>query len=251
MPPVADPGNEAPAVPPVADPGNEAPAVPPAADPGNEAPAVPPAADPGNAVPAVPPAADPGNAVPVVQNKIVEINAKLDNLGKSLEDGELDFAEYNKQLNQLHDEKLQESLRVSRETTIAEIHQQNATQEWQNAQNIFFVENPTYSDQIKYASLNAAVQQIAQDNSYQDKSYAEILNAAKISVDKAFGVQQAVPKSPATQKTSIPQTLGEIPAAVANSTGNSFAHIDSLDGEALEAAVSKMSEAEQERWAKQ
>lgn len=182
--------------------------------------------------------------------QLTEIETVIAGLGGKLDEGELSFTEYNTELNQLNNKRLEIALQMEREATLAAVDQRKHAFEWEQAQKDFFGDNDFYGqDQIRVSALDAAVKQAAQAN--EGKTYQEILAIADAQVKQSFGIKAGEEKSPSTTPQDIPnlQTLGDVTAGAANPMETKFSHLDGLDGVQLEQAVANMSDADQQRWA--
>lgn len=183
-------------------------------------------------------------------------DAKIDAIEAKFSEGELD-----------EDAKRAEIRKVERERD-AEIRRLNASsqnmeiegQKWQAEQAAFFKANDAYAkNNTLFNALNAEVVRIANLPESAGKSGLQVLYAAKATVDAAIMAIAGTARAAATPKaaqTSQPQkpkarmpdvkTLTDVPAAAAPEVGQDrFAHLDKLDGLQLEAALARMSEADQ------
>ncbi len=206
------------------------------------------------------PAADP--VAPVVPEGPVEAFRFIDDgvllpqfeqamgeLHEKMVEGDVSAAEYHRELN-----KLQAANRNTKE--------QGQYQEWQGQQwdrtcNNFYTRNPEWTQEklnpVVWGAFNAEVIRVGQDPRCQWYSGAQVIEAAKQNVADAFGMKSGAVKPQAAGKAAtMPrptlQTLAHTPAADANEIAGEFAALDKLSGLQLEAAVSKMSSEQVQRY---
>lgn len=183
-------------------------------------------------------------------------DAKIDAIEAKFQEGELD-----------EDAKRAEIRKVERERD-AEIRKLNASsqnmeiegQKWQAEQAAFFKANDAYAkNNTLFNALNAEVMRIANLPESAGKSGLQVLYAAKATADAAImAIAGTAPAAATPKATQTPQpqkpkarmpdvkTLTDVPAAAAPEVGQDrFAHLDKLDGLQLEAALARMSEADQ------
>ena len=194
-----------------------------------------------------------------------EIQTKLDELDKQLEEGDIDIIQYTKQRDPLIQQRT--------EARMAEkFNQQSAAQLWQYEQNLFFSSNPDYRDD---PVLNGALQRMFKTLDTQENAHKtgfELLTEAKRSVDESLAAryggaaarqgssvaeQQQEPKAPkydkpARERVKLPRTLAEVPIAEANDTGQGeFAHLDNLSDIEFEKALARLTPDQAERYLRQ
>ena len=181
----------------------------------------------------------------ILEEELKAISAEIEKLGIDMQDGDIDFPEYNKRLYEL----------VSKQTRIevnAEHQRQESVREqanWNKAQEDFFnrPENADLKNKPRiYNALSAEVSALATSAETQGKSYAWLLETAKKNVYEEFGLSVEA-KQPAKSKraidnTVLPKTLGNIPQAQANDTSSEFAHLDNMKVVQRERALAGMSE---------
>lgn len=181
----------------------------------------------------------------------IELNAKIEKLGADMEDGEIGFSEYNKQLNEL----------ISQKTRLEILYEQQqqaeaaAENEWTNAQNKFFSDPANAAimqNEKHYKWLSDEVTEISNSPEAKGKSYEWILQQAKDQLI-ANGIQLSSSTKPkrAIDTVTLPVVLGNIPAAQANDAENEFAHLNRLSPTRLEAALAKMKPEEMNRYMEQ
>jgi len=110
-----------------------------------------------------------------------------------------------------------------------------------------FLENPRM-----LKALNEIVTELQQQPNLTPKDFNKLLKDARDSYVKEFGEfyqgAKSTPSKPAKPQPKIPQTLGNVPAALPNTDGNKFAHLDKLSGKDYEAALAKLSPEDQEAY---
>lgn len=181
-----------------------------------------------------------------------EADASLDEalaaLDAKFEEGELSATEYRKALAEINNPVLIEQ---AKRAAMQEISQQNAEQLWQRQQDEFFELYPEYRDsKVKFAGLEAALQDLYGDEKNSGKSGAWFLREAKSNVDKELGIRQEPVETRTRQKPDLPKSLGNVPRADQESTGDKYSALDGLDGLELEAAIAKLSDSDLEAFGK-
>lgn len=183
-----------------------------------------------------------------------EAEAAIEALETKLDDGEISQAEYRKEVRAIETESRNEDIRK---------------QLWAAEQAAFFKANPDYSagkNPELFAQLNKEVMRIARDpnntltgiqticlakhNLAEAIEFAEFkaAKAAQKNDGKPVDGKKTVPAKPSAKRPDL-QTLRDTPSADTTDTGqDKFAHLDKLSGMALEAAISRMSQAEQDAY---
>ena len=177
-------------------------------------------------------------------------DTQLDAIEKRFLEGELDADQKRAEIRKVErgrDDQIRKLNAASQNTEIE-------GQKWQAEQEAFFKDNQAYTGPLLFNALNAEVVRLAALPEAAGKTGMQILQAAKLSIDRQLA---AVVKAPSVQKQKTAdskpkaqrpdvQTLGGVPAAAAADTGQDrFAHVDKLTGMAFEQALSRMSETEQ------
>ena len=258
------PGTEAPAG--ADDPAKATAAPPPAATPA-AAPAA--AQEPAAATPAPAPAAAPQAApayaaeLPADYEDQVKANkTAMADLRKKLDDGELDRAEYDSQLDALQDKRDDLRDMKTRATMAAEMRQQSEQAAWQSAISTFMADagkTPEMGivdylkDKAKQADLDTFVRALANAPENADKPYRWFLDEAHKRVVALHGIPTT--KKPADPErrpdaTAVVQNLAEVPggAGDADPVANEFAEIDKLEGLDYERALRAMPADKRERY---
>ena len=175
-------------------------------------------------------------------------------------DGDLDLDDYEDQREQI--EAQTQALREAnlKATLAAEQSQQAAAQRWEWEQERFFSQkaNSVYKDDaLLAASLDAAIKALASDQSNASRPMSWYLEEADRQVRERFNRLAPAGAAPAQHPTAkskgkppVPPSLADMPTAELNETGGNdeFAHLDKLNGMALEAALAKLPPSEAERY---
>lgn len=190
---------------------------------------------------------------PTIVDTYISVNAEIEKLGTSMEDGDIGFAEYNKKLNELISQKTRLEIAYENEQQA----QAKAANDWNTAQDRFFSDpvHATIKDKpLLYSALNVAVTDIANSKDASGKSYDWILQQAKARVESELGVslggtKQAQPQQKkALDTVNLPKTLGNIPASQVNDSDNEFAYLDRMTPTQREVALAKMKPEDMNRY---
>lgn len=181
-----------------------------------------------------------------------EAKAKIKELRDKLNDGELAPGEYDEQVDAIKSEDYRQRLQVSE------------NQKWGKAVVSFLGKNQGYtqeSNPTRFAALDSEVKRMANAGEIGNMTHLQVLQKAKANVEAAFGSVSKVedakdeggkkPKPKPKAKAPDTPNLGDVPAAgVDNPKANAseFAKLDKLTGADLEAALEKMTPAQQERY---
>lgn len=196
--------------------------------------------------------------------RVTALNSEQEELDKKYQEGDIDWEEY-RDAQRKNDAALREldQARLKAEMA-AEYNQQMAMQQWQAAQETFFESSPerkALRDDPNIASAyDAALKRLASDDENEGKSYSWFLREAERQTKESFARLMGLdpekpkgkPKAKGKAKKGVPPNLGDLPAAEQPeaSSGGEFAHLDKLDGMALEQALAKLSPDQQERYLK-
>ena len=202
------------------------------------------------------------NEVADYEAKMGEFSAQKAALRVALNDGDLTHADYDDKKDSIivAEQSLRE-IKLKSEIA-AEQNEQNAIARWNWEQDRFFGEdaNAVYKDKYLLAAFDAAVRDVAAkpENANQpghwflkeaDKLVRSRFNTGEPKVDEPK-VEAKPKESRKPDLSMVPKSLAHLPAAEIQQTGDvdEFAHIDRLKGIELEKAISRMSEAERERF---
>lgn len=191
------------------------------------------------------------------KNQKVELRKQLNEGDLSLDDYDAKKDEIVAQEQELREQKLKADIAT-------EQNEQNATARWSWEQERFFADknNAIYKDKLVMAAFDTAVRDLGNDEANANRNGAWFLNKANEMVRERFNMGKAAevvtPKEETPPKDTsrkpdlsvVPKTLSHLPAADVAKTGEvgEFDHIDRLTGLELERAVSRLSEAERERY---
>lgn len=191
-----------------------------------------------------------------LESKRTDIDTREDSLVDQFDNGDITFAEYNKQVRALNQERgtldRQElKAELSREAT------ENQTQQgWANAEQQFFANHPELKN-MGNAQLAALDHLVRSETAVVMEKGGAIgiaeLERAYSKYKQEFGIQDTVAAKEKPRKSNmVPPTLGKVPASAATDTDDGkFAHLDRLadsDPLAYETAVAKMSAAQRDEY---
>lgn len=183
--------------------------------------------------------------------------------------GEIDFDEFEVQRAELLTKREELTLARAKAEISQEMTQQTAQAQWQNTINRSMVEfaKPENGgidyrkDAEKAADLDQFVKVLANREENADKPMDWFLTEAHKRVKALHGLATAAPKvdpadaikaANAARKPpvgSAPATLAQVPGGDGpGDVAGEFADIDALEGEALEAAIAKLSPTQREKW---
>ena len=195
------------------------------------------------------------NPVENFDENLATLNEQKRSLRTQYNDGDIDLDEYEEQR-----EKVETDILTLREAnfkaTIAQEQQaQLEQQKWMWEVGRFLDDNPYIKEnRAAFRAVDALIIDLKQDPANQGKSNQWFLSEAKRQYEEApRGASPPVaskepPKRGKTKK-ALPPNLGDMPSAeIPDTGGDEWAHLDKLDGMALESALAKMSPAEQERY---
>lgn len=198
---------------------------------------------------------------PQVQDKfgaeLDKLNADMADLKQKFDDGDISIDEY-----------MDSRFAIERKVVKIEAHQermqQDAQMSWDRANQEFLANEDNKAlreNDVLYGAFAMQVNKLIGEPASAAMSDADLLRAARDKVFAAFRIpQESQPskdesairaaKKEAANRGKAPTTLQGVPAAAqADDVDQSpFAYLDRLSGEQLEAAVAKLSEADQLRW---
>lgn len=198
---------------------------------------------------------------PQVQDKfgaeLDKLNADMADLKQKFDDGDISIDEY-----------MDSRFAIERKVVKIEAHQermqQDAQMSWDRANQEFLANEDNKAlreNDVLYGAFAMQVNKLIGEPASAAMSDADLLRAARDKVFAAFRIpQESQPsknesairaaKRESANRGKAPTTLQGVPAAAqADDVDQSpFAYLDRLSGEQLEAAVAKLSEADQLRW---
>lgn len=199
------------------------------------------------------------------KEQLDKIAADKDALLDKWESGEITGKEYQKQLDDLNDQRATIQAQVREADLARRMEEQRVQNQWISDSNRFLSEHPEYADRNgeRYKLLNETIMAIARMPSNANLTNEKALAKAHRMVQLEMGdtptpaaqtkqeqktvVQHKVPKP------EVPPNVGNLPTAAMNDTsGGEFAALDALaksgDIEAYETAVSKLTPAQAARY---
>ena len=206
------------------------------------------------------------------KERLEEIANERNALRKQFEDGDLTEAEYFAKVDPLDDERndLRVEIKLAEKSQkMRELQEATAGETWANTTVPKFFENAEHAiykeNGILYDALDREVRrlQVAAMEAGQSQHNPDFLAQAHRQVMAAFGRPVADPAADPKGEQGeqdqrrrrrngqdIPPTLGGLPAAGVEDTSlaGKYDKLDRLTGEELEAAMAKLSEAEQEEY---
>ena len=126
-----------------------------------------------------------------MEEQITDIDGKIAALGAKVDDGDLTFSEYNAELATLNNER-QELVTLRASANQADsFNEQSEEQRWTKDQNTFFAEESNAhfrGNEILWNALDTAVKQVVADPEFKSISGTDILNEAKVRLNKQLGI---------------------------------------------------------------
>ena len=211
--------------------------------------------------PTIPDQAQQPTQHPQVQDKfgveLDKLNADMADLKQKFDDGDISIDEY-----------MDSRFAIERKVVKIEAHQermqQDAQMSWDRASQEFLANEDNKAlreNDVLYGAFAMQVNKLIGDPASAAMSDADLLRTARDKAFAAFRIPQGsqpskdesavrAAKREAADRGKAPTTLQGVPAAAqADDVDQSpFAYLDRLSGEQLEAAVAKLSEADQLRW---
>ena len=197
--------------------------------------------------------------------QVAGIEAEQEALAEQFKAGDIDFDEYRASAAALDTRRDALSATRLKAEISAEMEQQSAEQQWQEAVNTL-VGRAAAEDKIDYRKdaekqrdLDVFVKVLAGDEKNASKPMRWFLDEAHKRVKALHGVAVAPvvtdPAKPAGPRrpnlSAVPKTLAHVPGGDGpGDIGDEFSGIDGLDGMELETAIAKMSPAQREKFAR-
>lgn len=193
-----------------------------------------------------------------IEAKRTEIDGKEDTLVEQFDNGDITFAEYNKQIRTLNNERaaldrIELKAEMAREAQQAQIDNQ-----WQGALNTFLAEHPEIdlTNEIHHAAFDKLLRQhtagVMEKGGLPGlreikKAHGDFVKTFNLQSDKPAPKEQKQEKQTAKppKHREVPPNLGKVPAASnADMDDGRFAALDKLPPDKFEAAFAKLSEAD-------
>ena len=192
-----------------------------------------------------------------IEAKRTALDTQEDDLVKKFDEGDITFAEYNKELRSLNRERADLDRAELKAELAQEAQQSQVEQTWQTTANTFVAEHPLISkNETMWNSFDAIVRRVTAETMQKGEqpSRRDLEKAYKQWTEDLGIADAGTQKSQQKQKKQnvVPPNLGKVPAATANDTDDGkFAHLDRLaesDPLAFEAALAKMSDAQRDEY---
>lgn len=192
-----------------------------------------------------------------IEAKRTALDTQEDGLVKKFDEGDITFAEYNKELRSLNRERADLDRAELKAELAKEAQQSQVEQTWQTTANTFVAEHPLISkNETTWSSFDAIVRRVTAETMQKGEqpSRRDLEKAYKQWTEDLGITDAGIQKSQSKQKKQniVPPNLGKVPAATANDTDDGkFAHLDRLaesDPLAFEAALAKMSDAQRDEY---
>ena len=192
-----------------------------------------------------------------IEAKRTALDTQEDDLVKKFDEGDITFAEYNKELRSLNRERADLDRAELKAELAQEAQQSQVEQTWQTTANTFVAEHPLISkNETTWSSFDAIVRRVTAETMQKGEqpSRRDLEKAYKQWTEDLGIADAGIQKSQSKHKKQniVPPNLGKVPAATANDTDDGkFAHLDRLaesDPLAFEAALAKMSDAQRDEY---
>ena len=192
-----------------------------------------------------------------ITEKLADIDKREDELSEKFEDGEITTAEYRAELRKLTWERSELEKSQLKHELAENFNQAQLEANWQRDVAQFLEKHPeVQASQLRMDSFDSVVRKVTAEtmNAGKAPSMAD-LNKAFAEWSEQLGIQTkpaAKGDKQAKLAREIPPTLAKVPAAEMQDTADGkWAHLDRLmdsDPLAYEAALAKMSEADQDAY---
>lgn len=194
-----------------------------------------------------------------IEAKRQGIDAKEDDLVAKFDEGEITFAEYNKQVRTLNQERNTLDMAVLKSDLAREAQQSQIDNTWQSTASSFVDAHPMISkNEALWSSFDVVLRRVTSEvmANGQQPGQRELDKAYKQWTED-LGISEApkadpAPAPKAKKVIDVPPTLGKVPAATATDTDDGkWASLDRLadsDPIAYENAMMKLSDAERDEY---
>lgn len=188
-----------------------------------------------------------------LSDRMKQIDEELDSLGQKIEDGDIDFVEYNKSMLALNRERQDIVVDMRDERNAAN----KQAEDWNSAVEEFIAEDDGHkvilNNAIVKNAFQAALQEVSnskdaagKSNNWRLTKAKELLGESGISLGAKVSEK---PKKPSSRKPDVdlPKTLADVGSAESNDNSE-FSSLDGLDGVEFEEALAKLSPDQQDRY---
>jgi hypothetical protein len=198
-------------------------------------------------------------------DQIKALNKEKAELFRKFSDGDLTADEYSEQEQAILDRRDELTRAKTKAEVSAEMAEQAAGQQYSSTLHAFFAEQkragfdymaPDNAEALKM--LDARVRALGTLHDDNPEGWKALFNESHSAVAAKFSIKPAAAPAadPGNKKrdrtpdlSNVPPVVGRAPAAADPGVqGDEFAHLNSLDGIALEKAVARMSQEQQERY---
>lgn len=184
-----------------------------------------------------------------IEAKRTEIDGKEDTLVEQFDNGDITFAEYNKQLRALNSERAALDRAELKAELAREAQQNQIDNTWNSTLNVFLADHPEIdlTNEIHHAAFDKLLRQ--HTASVMEKGGVPGLREIKKAHGdflKTFNLQADKQPTAKTQKQrEVPPNLSKVPAAAnADMDDGRFGYLDKLPPAKFEEAFAKLSEAD-------
>lgn len=193
-----------------------------------------------------------------IEAKRTEIDGKEDTLVEQFDNGDITFAEYNKQLRALNNERAALDRAELKAELAREAQQAQIDNTWNSTLNTFLEDHPEIdlSNEIHHAAFDKLLRQHTAPTMEKGgvpglreikKAHDDFIKTFNLQSDKPAPKEEKQEKktAKAPKQREVPPNLGKVPAAAgADMDDGRFAHLDRLPPDQFEAAFAKLSEAD-------
>lgn len=196
-----------------------------------------------------------------IEAKRQSIDAKEDDLVAKFDEGEITFAEYNKQVRTLNQERNNLDIAVLKSDLAREAQQSQIDNTWQSTAASFVDAHPMISkNEALWSSFDVVLRRVTSEVMAKGHQPGQReLEKAYKQWSEDLGISEApkadsAPPPKAKKVIDVPPTLGKVPAATATDTDDGkWASLDRLadsDPIAYENAMMKLSDAERDEYSR-
>lgn len=194
-------------------------------------------------------------AKPDLAERLGEVDSAIDGLGEKIENGTIDFAEYNKELAKLNRERQDIVVDLRDERNAASRREEDWSKSVENFMNEDAGHKVILNNPIVQNAFQTALQQVSESKDAAGKSNNWRLGKAKeLLSESGIILGTAKQEKPANKKpesrkpdVQIPKTIGDVNTAESNDNSE-FSGLDGLDGMEFEVALAKLTTAQQDRY---
>lgn len=192
-----------------------------------------------------------------IEAKRTEIDGKEDTLVEQFDNGDITFAEYNKQLRALNNERAALDRAELKAELAREAQQAQIDNTWNSTLNVFLTDHPEIdlTNEIHHAAFDKLLRQhtavVMEKGGVPGlreikKAHVDFLKTFNLQADKEPETKQGKqPTAKAPKQREVPPNLSKVPAAAnADMDDGRFGYLDKLPPAKFEEAFAKLSEAD-------